>query len=169
MLEIYQNLTVQSERLRHLLHQPNGVKLMEQSSFLIRTAPWLMISLPEWNVEELEAFHDELAALKLDKNSAILRVSGFESPPPKALVSLALAKSGSTISFLANATRTAVASLPIVGAMMDAQMQRLNDYLAKIKINDKNPETDDEWKVVANALQHALSVHSFQANSWLPT
>ncbi|KAG7373119.1 DNA helicase [Nitzschia inconspicua] len=168
MLEIDQNLTVQSERLRHLLHQPNGVKLMEQSSFLIRTAPWLMISLPEWNVEELEAFHDELAALKLDKNSAILRVSGFESPPPKALVSLALAKSGSTISFLANATRTAVASLPIVGAMMDAQMQRLNDYLAKIKINDKNPETDDEWKVVANALQHALSVHSFQANSWLP-
>lgn len=166
--DIDQNLTKQSERLRHLLHQPDGVKLMELSCFLTRTAPWLMNTLADWNVEEMESFHGALLALKLDKSSAILSVSGFESPPQKALISLALAKAGSTMSSLANATRTAVAALPIVGAMMDAQMQRLTQDLDNIRIHNKKPENEVDWKVVADALKYCQSVHTFQDSKWLP-
>jgi AAA domain len=166
--DIDERMTTQSERLRHLLHQPNGVKMMEKASFLIRAAPWLMKTLPGWDLRELELFSDGLKALEVDKNNAILTVAGFESPPPKALVSLALAKSGSTLSSLANATRTAVAALPIVGAMMDAQLQRLNDELGNIKINNRSPRNDVDWKIVSEALQHSLYVASFQDSKWLP-
>jgi hypothetical protein len=168
LTDLDERLTTQSESLRYRLHQPTGVKLMEQSSYLIRTAPWLMKTLPLLNIDALELLSNGLKALNLDKNNAILNVGGFQSPPPKALVSLALAKSGSSLSSLMNATRNVVASLPIVGAMMDGQMHQLTEKLSNIRIDNRLPQTDGDWKTVADALNYSLAVHSFQEKSWMP-
>jgi hypothetical protein len=165
--DIDHKLTSQSERVRNLLHQPDGIKLMEKSSDLILSAPWLMQALPGWSMEDLEIFSQNLHSLKLDKKSAILTVSGFGAPPLKALISLALANAGSKLSTLANVTRTAVAALPLVGSMMSAQMQHLHHELENIRINNKKPASEDEWITVADALRHSVAVHNFQDNSWL--
>lgn len=160
----------QSERIRQLLQQPDGEKLSGLSRFLIDIAPWLLRTLGSMEVGDLILIHGRLKALKLETHDPLLHVHGFESPPPNALISVALAKSGASLSSLANATRNAVASLPIVGSItgMDAHAQKLHEDLGKVNINGNIPESWEDWKTVANAMRHSQLVHAFENEIWKP-
>lgn len=157
-----------SERIRCLLQQADGVKLMEKASYLIQSAPWLMQALPTWKVEDAETLLERLKALKLGRNDHILKVTGFDSPPPNGLVSLALANSGSSLSSLVRAGARAVASIPVLGSAVNDHLHGLNEEIQKIEVNKKAPETKSEWAIVAKALHHGLSVHAFETTIWNP-
>lgn len=166
--DVERKISSQSERIRLLLQQPDGMKLMDKATFLIQSAPWLMQALPTWKLEDVESLLHRLKALQLNKNDLLLKVTGFESPPPNGMVSLALAKSGSSLSSFVHVSARAVASMPVLGSVVNAHLQGLNEEMTKIKLNKRDPESKDDWSVVARALEHALSVHAFETNVWLP-
>jgi len=163
-----QNLTTESCNIRELLQQAEGRKLAEKSSHLIQNAPWIMKMLPSWDIETVESICRRLQQLQLEKSDPICTVSGFESPPPKALISLALAKSGSALSSLVNATRNAVATLPLVGSIMDVQLQRIHEELENLKLNGRSPVTSHDWKIVSEALKRDAAIFTFEEEVWIP-
>jgi hypothetical protein len=129
-----------------------------------------MRALPSLEVEDVIRLHKRLQNLKVDKNDPILTVNGFELPPRDELVSVALARSGSSFSRLADATRNAMASLPLLGSMtgMDLRAVKLREDVDTIKINNSIPESEEDWKTVASSLKLAQRVHSFDEEQWKP-
>ena len=153
-----------------MLQEPNGEKLKELGNGLIADAPWLMRALSTTGLEKLTRVHNGLQALTLDKDDPILLVDGFESPPDNTLVSMAMAKSGSSLSSAANASRKWMSSLPILGSMtgMDSRMQEWQEDLSKVSMKGEAPNSESDWSTVAKALKHAQAVNSFQNDIWKP-
>ncbi len=141
---------------------------MEKATYLIQEAPWLMQALHGWKLEDAESLLERLKALELTKNDLVLKVTGFESPPPNGMISLAWANSGSSLSSLVRVSARAVASMPVLGSVVNVHLQGLNEEMKKIKLNKRYPESKDDWAIVAKALDHSLSVHSFEAKIWTP-
>jgi len=161
-------MSSQSERVRQLLQQPNGIALIEKVSALITSAPWLVKSLPKMSLKFLKILANDLKILLLDPDDTILSVGGFNAPPSKGLVSLASAKSGSSLSSLSQITKTALASLPILGHSMDEHNRRIIEELNKIDINGSKPESEDDWDTVTKALKHSFATNRFEESIWGP-
>ena len=159
-------MSSQSERVRKLLQEPGGMNLIEKGSSLIIAGPWLAETLPKMSLDDLKSLSDKLKTLDLETDDYVLSVTGFHSPPSNGLISLAFAKSGSALSSFTQGTMSALASLPVVGALMDARLRHLNEELEKINVNGSRPESKDDWKTVAKALVHSLSVHTFEETTW---
>jgi hypothetical protein len=159
-------MSSQSERVRKLLQEPGGMNLIEKGSNLIIAGPWLAETLPKTSLDDLKSLSDKLKTLDLETDDYVLSVTGFHSSPSNGLISLAFAKSGSALSSFTQGTMSALASLPVVGALMDARLQHLNEELEKINVNGNRPESKDDWKTVAKALVHSLSVHTFEETTW---
>jgi hypothetical protein len=164
LLDIDKKISDQNARVRRLLEQPDGEKLIEISSSLIESAPWLTRALPSLEVDDVIRLHKRLQTVKVDKNDPILAVTGFELPPRDELVSVALARSGSSFSQLADATRNVVASMPLFGSMtgMDLRAVKVREDIDKIKIKNSIPESEEDWKTVASSLKLAQRVHAFE-------
>mmetsp|Transcript_13192 Transcript_13192/g.37108 ORF Transcript_13192/g.37108 Transcript_13192/m.37108 type:complete len:620 (+) Transcript_13192:2045-3904(+) len=166
--EIDQKMTTESERVRQLLQQPDGLKLIAKSSDLMKSAPWLMRTLPKLNLKSVKFLADEVTKLQLDSDDPLFYVKGFDSPPSRSMISLASAKSGSPLSYLSEVTKTTLASLPIIGPAFEIHIEKANKELEKIDLNGKKPESSDDWKIVMKALKHSLSICTFEDKIWRP-
>jgi hypothetical protein len=58
------SISSQSDRIRHLLQQPDGTKLSELATDLIKKAPWLMLSIETLASENLQKIHFRLKELQ---------------------------------------------------------------------------------------------------------
>jgi hypothetical protein len=161
-------MNAQSERVRQLLQQPDGIVMIEKASDLIASAPWLMRTLPKMSLKNFKILADDLKTLHLDSDDSVLSVTGFNTPPSKNLISLASAKSGSSLSSLSQITKAALASLPIFGPSIDVQNKKLIEELNKIDLNGSKPESNDDWHTITKALKHSLSTHTFEESIWRP-
>lgn len=154
--------------MRRLLQQPDGIVMIEKSSGLITSSPWLMRTLPRVSLRRLKILARDLKTLQLDSDDSILGVTGFNTPPSKTLISLAAAKSGSSLSSLSQITKNAFASLPIVGHSMEVHNKMLEEELNKIDLNGIKPASNDDWNTITKALKHSLAVHTFEDSIWRP-
>lgn len=168
MQEIDKEKLVQSERVRRILQHSDGIVMIEKASNLLDTAPWLVRTLPKLTIKTIKALANHLKSLELDPDDSILSVTGFDSPPSRNLISLASAKSGSSISSLSQITKTAMASLPVIGPSIEIHNKKLMEELNTIELNCVLPKSKDDWNIVTRALQHSLAVHTFQESIWRP-
>jgi len=166
--EIDQKMSDQSERIRQLLRRPEGVVLVEKASNLITAAPWLMQSLSKMSLKNLKILANDLKALQLDSEDSILSVTEFKIPPSNNLISLASAKSGSSLSSLYQFSRTTLASVPIFGLSIGACNKKLIEELDEIQLNGSKPESLDDWNIITKALKYSLIVHTFEESIWMP-
>ncbi|VEU37358.1 unnamed protein product [Pseudo-nitzschia multistriata] len=164
--EIDKEVMAESERVRNLLQQPDGMTLIEKASYLITSAPWLMRSLAEMNLNSIKSLAGEMTKLRLDLDDPVLSVTGFDSPPSKSLISLASARSGSSLSSLSQVTKATLSSLPIIGPAMDSHIKQVYKELDKLNLNGTKPESKDDWKTIAKALKHSLAVCTFEDTIW---
>jgi len=166
--EIDKKMCEDSERVRRLLQHPNGIVMIEKASNLINFAPWLIRTLPKLSLKKLKILANNVRSFDFDPDDSILSVMGFNTPPSQYLISLASAKSGSSLSSFSQLTKAALASLPIVGVSIESHNKKLIEELDNIEINETKPESKDDWAVVTKALQHSLAVHTFEESVWRP-
>jgi len=164
--DIDKKMSTQSQRVRRLIQQPDGMLMIEKASNLITSSPWMMRSLPKMSQNHLKCLGTELKRLHLDMDDSILCVTGFESPPSQRLISLASAKSGSSFSSLSKMTNAALASLPIFGPSINVRNKKLNEELDRLYLNDSKPESKDDWDTVTMALKHFYAVNTFEETIW---
>lgn len=165
--EIDEKIMTESERVRQVLQQPNGLRMIETANDLIKSAPWLLRTLPKMSLKDIKFLACELEMLELNLDDPVLSVTGFDSPPSSSLISLASAKSGSSLSSISQATKSALASLPIFGPAMDCHMKELQEKIDKMHLNGSSiPESTNDWKTVTKALKHALAVNTFELKVW---
>lgn len=154
--------------MRRLLQHSDGIVMIEKANELINNAPWLVRTLPKLGIKEIKGLAYQLKSLQLDPDDSILAVGGFRSPPSRNLISLASAKSGSSLSSLSQITKNAMASLPVIGPSIEVHNNKLVEEANMIELNHASPESKDDWNVVTRALQHSLAVHTFQDSVWRP-
>ncbi len=142
--------------------------MIEKASDLINSAPWLMRTLPKLSLKKLKTLANHVRSFHLEPDDSILSVMGFSTPPSQYLISLASAKSGSSLSSFSQLTKAALASLPIVGASIEIHNKNLIEEINEIEISETNPESKDDWATVTKALQHSLAVHTFEESVWRP-
>lgn len=158
----------QSDRVRNILQAPDGIKLADLAFKLMTEAPWLLVSYEDVSSKELKSLMNQLNELEV-KDDSILGVGNFEQPPDSRLVSMALAKSGSSVSSLVSqASRNWVSNLPILGSLsgMDAQQNQLQEQMDRITLNGMAPMSNDDWAIVAKALKRSQLVSQFKSGSW---
>ena len=154
--------------MRKLLHHPDGIVMIERASDLINSAPWLIRTLPKSSLRNIKILANDLKSLQLDSDDSVLSVTGFNTPPSRNLISLASAKSGSSLSSLSQITKNALASLPVIGHSIDVRNRKLIEELSMIELNGTKPESKDDWNIVTRALKHSQAVHIFQESVWRP-
>eukprot|EP00531_Pseudo-nitzschia_arenysensis_P016661 CAMPEP_0116144318 /NCGR_PEP_ID=MMETSP0329-20121206/15943_1 /TAXON_ID=697910 /ORGANISM="Pseudo-nitzschia arenysensis, Strain B593" /LENGTH=1577 /DNA_ID=CAMNT_0003639743 /DNA_START=59 /DNA_END=4792 /DNA_ORIENTATION=- len=166
--EIDKKMCDESERVRQLLQHPNGIVMVEKASNLINSAAWLMRTLPKMSLKKLKTLANHVRSFHVEPDDSILSVMGFSTPPSQYLISLASAKSGSSLSSFSQLTKAAFASLPIIGASIEIHNKKLIEEINEIEIGEANPESKDDWATVSKALQHSLAVHTFEESVWRP-
>ncbi|CAJ1931682.1 unnamed protein product [Cylindrotheca closterium] len=162
------SIRTQSDNVRNVLHGADGIKLAEWAAKLMADAPWLLVSLEEVSTKELKSVLNQLKELEV-KDESILSVQHFCQPPDSRLVSMALAKSGSSVSsVLSQASRNWVSSLPVLGSIsgMEAQQNQLQEQLEHITLNGVKPSSNDDWDIVAKALKRSQLVSHFKDGAW---
>lgn len=164
------SISSQSDCIRSLLQQPGGAKLSEVASKLIKDAPWLVLSMETLEADDLKTIVHRLEELCME-DQAILNVENFERPPKPELLSMVVAKSGSSLSsIVADASRQWMSSIPVVGTIsgMDAKRKEIQEEMHQITLNGAVPESKDDWKIVGNAVRHAQMVSRFEEEVWRP-
>ena len=166
MEEIDKAFCTQSERIRLLLQKPEGVKLTEIASALIEKAPWILQDTV--TLKDLQELLDRLKRLEIHEPN-IRNVENYHHPPSAELHSMVMAKAKASItSSIADASRSWVSAVPILGSMtgMDAQRKELQKEMDRITLNGNPPTTNADWFVVAKAMQRSQFVASFEADVW---
>jgi len=164
--EIDSKMMTESERVRQLLQQPDGMNLIEKASDLITSAPWLAQTLSAMDLKTVKFLANEVKKLQLDLDDPVFSVTGFAVPPFQSVISLASARSGSSLSSLSQAAKTTLASIPIIGPAMDTHIKEVNAELDKLNLNGSKPESNDDWNTVTKALTHSLAVYTFEDTIW---
>jgi len=165
---IESSIRTQSDSVRNVLQGADGIKLAELAAKLMADAPWLLVSLEEVSTKELQSVLKQLKELKI-KDDTILSVNNFCQPPDSRLVSMALAKSGSSVSsVVSQASRNWVSSLPVLGSLsgMEAQRNQLQEQMDQITLNGVAPSSNDDWVIVAKALKRSQLVSLFKDGPW---
>eukprot|EP00980_Cylindrotheca_fusiformis_P027759 scaffold22558_cov116-Cylindrotheca_fusiformis.AAC.8 len=160
----------QGDRIRNLLQQSDGAKLAEVATNLIREAPWLVTSLRNLEVDDLKSILVRLKELRVE-DEAVLAVDNFDRPPKPELVSMVLAKSGTSFtSSIANASRKLLSSIPFISSVvgMEAQRKATENQMEQITLHGVAPESNEDWATVANALRFAQKVSLFENEVWAP-
>ncbi|KAL3934383.1 MAG: hypothetical protein SGBAC_009891 [Bacillariaceae sp.] len=158
----------QSDRVRNVLQGADGIKLAELAGKLMEDAPWLLVSLEEISIKELQSLFNQLKELEV-REDAILGVHDFQHPPDSRLVSMTLAKSNSSVSsMLSQASRNWVSSLPVLGSMsgMGAQQNKLQEEMGKITLNGAVPSSNEDWIIVSKALKRSQLISQFKDGTW---
>jgi len=165
---IASSIRLQSDSVRNVLQGQDGIKLAELAFTLMTEAPWLLVSLEYISSKELKSLINQLNELEV-MDESILRVANFEQPPDSRLVSMALAKSGSSVSSLVSqASFNWVSSLPVLGSLsgMEARQKQLQEQLDQITLEGMAPASADDWVLVAKALKRSQLVSDFRTGSW---
>lgn len=164
-LEIDSKLAEASDRVRGVIQNPNGQRLVSGLIELNENVPWLMKTLATWTLERLKECRDQVSALVAQQNDDTCRVFlGCPSPPPLELVSLVAANAGVALSSVKQATRKVLASVPLLGSVFglsEEESALLQGQLDAITLDGKPPKTKNDWKQVLEVLRFEEEIEKF--------
>jgi hypothetical protein len=161
MKAIDKRLIENAAEKRGLLQTTKGQELFETTLCLIDSCPWLMKSVTTWESSRIIELHRQTVALVIEPNDPMEWVSGYPSPPSDALISLAASNAGNVFSYLKNATKQAIVSMPLVGEQMSLHQQSVKEELNRIVIKGAPPQSKADWNLVFKALEREKAIFSF--------
>lgn len=166
--DLDEKITQQSSTVRELLLQSQGQRFSSLALDLIENVPWLMRTLATWNIKEVKSLRDTVRHLVLEDSDLVHRVTGFESPPPVALVNKVAARAGESWSSFTTSTKAVAAALPVVGSLtgLKEQEDRTETALNALLLAGARPLTRADWTVVVRGLRHAQAFHKFEHTVW---
>jgi hypothetical protein len=165
---INEKLAEHSKRKSSAVATDEGKELCENALHLIHSYPWAVKTTNSWTLREAEQFHSKFQSLLIEANDTMNLVDGYESPPSDPLISLVASKAGMALSSIKNATKGAVASVPLLGKSMESHLAGLQKEVDEIKINGVSPSTKADWHLVLAALQRDKDIHSFHSETLEP-
>ena len=170
LVSIDEQLIQRIAKIRQIVGQPRGKRLIDLSLQLSETAPWMTKQLPKWTVKEVALLRNRVASLVVGAGDTLHQVSGYEKPVADALISKVASEAGSALSVVKNAAEAAVASIPVVGPMSGLQnhLSTVQDMLSNLRINSAAPASKADWGIVLRALKHAKAVSRFEEEVWKP-
>eukprot|EP00934_Nitzschia_sp_Nitz4_P006196 Nitzschia sp. Nitz4//scaffold90_size81538//26232//31277//NITZ4_005317-RA/size81538-processed-gene-0.34-mRNA-1//1//CDS//3329560005//6186//frame0 len=163
--EIDARLGANAEERRTLVQTISGQEFFEQALELIETAPWLMKTIAHWEADKVKELHDKLQALVVSEGDPMNMVTGYPTPPSDALVSLAASNAGLPFSYLKNATKGAIASVPLIGSRMADHCSNVKQQLEEIRINENAASRREDWYLIFQALERKKAVSHFYENT----
>lgn len=160
---IDKRLELHAQRRREMVQSQKGQEFFEHGLELIDTAPWLMKTISTWDLNRLESFCKDIKALIVIQDDPMALVDGFESPPSDALISLVAAKAGLALSYLKNATKEALAKVPILGNRLAEHCSHVQTQLESIRVDGNHPRSENkrDWYLVLERLQRDKAIHAF--------
>jgi hypothetical protein len=157
--DVDSRLSANAEETRNLIQTTEGQELFETALGLIETAPWLMKTIANWDSSKVSALHTKMASLVVEPSDPMNLVEGYDTPPSDALVSLAASRAGAALSYIKNATRGAISSLPLLGNQMSQHRIAVQEELDIIKIKGSSPCSRGDWQLVLRALEREKAIH----------
>jgi hypothetical protein len=167
--DIDTKLDAQSDRKRKVFQNPDGQKFLSDLLTILERAPWLVVSLAEWDEDDLTTFRDQLASIisEQDKDGNMEHMEhiflGCPSPPSDELISVVAARSGVALSSIKQASKKMFASLPLLGSTFGgAKVTALvEEQLGAVTIKGRAPENAEEWKKVLHVLKFEQVIARF--------
>jgi AAA domain len=148
-----------------MLQQPSGQKLVLGMIELNERWPWLTKTVAPWTLERLTEFRSQVSELLEQQNESMGRVNlGLTGPATPELVSLVAANAGGKLASVKQATKKALASVPLLGsvfAVSEEDANILQGQFDAITIDGKKPENEAEWQHVLHVLHFEQSITSF--------
>jgi hypothetical protein len=137
--------------------------MCEKALHLIETTPWLMKTIATWDVDQVSSLYTTAASLVVEENDPVNLVDGYETPPTDALISLVASKAGATLSIIKNATKSALASVPVLGSKLGIakHCDELQGQVDSIRIKGTAPSSRADFQLVLRALQREKAIYSF--------
>ena len=155
-----------SERIRRAVNSVDGQRFVELSTELWKACPWLMSSLTEATLKEVQALQNRTKGLVIADTSPILKVSGCPQSPSSALMALCKSKAGRKLASITNAARNYLASLPTLGCLLTESTEHLEASLSSIRVDDRVPQTEADWVAVVEALRYVDVTNKFRSDVW---
>jgi hypothetical protein len=161
-----------SNRLRSVIQQPNGQTLVSELLSLNEDAPWLTKTTAKWSVEKLIEFKDRLASAVAQFNGGMSKVfhGCYGKAPPPQLMSIVAAKAGMILPCMKEATKKALASMPVLGQVFTfgTNSGHEQEQLDAITVDGEAPKTKEDWELVLQALRFEAAIEKLHQTALLP-
>ncbi|CAB9500882.1 Uncharacterized ATP-dependent helicase MG140 [Seminavis robusta] len=165
-------LSAASDRVRCVIHQPNGQKLVSGLLSLNEETPWLSETTAKWTVERLEEFRGDLASLLVHDTDVLSRVNHgcYDAAPSAELMCMVAAKAGMMLPSVKQATKRALASMPVLGQVFapESSSAELQEQLEAMTIDGKAPESNVKWQEILQALRFEEALEKFHQSELAP-
>jgi hypothetical protein len=157
-----------SQRLYQLLKQSDGQQFIDLAIELLDQMPWLMSTIATWTPYEVTQLRDRIRPLVLKSGDPVEDVCNYPIPPSDALISMAASHAKIKVHMVSNATKKAVAALPMLGSWsgMDQHTTDIQNMLSNIRIGRRVPTTPNDWVIVVGALRRAQRLYAFGQGEW---